>query len=129
MEYAIETKNLVKHYNHGKVHAVNGLNLKIRKGEIYAFIGANGSGKTTTIDMLSGVLMPTAGEMYILGLEQPKNRKKISHYIGIAPQDYSLLQNYSAYKNVKSKKLVKICSKSSIYEKNEMWWLKSYPVG
>jgi ABC-2 type transport system ATP-binding protein len=100
MEYAIETKNLIKHYNHGKVHAVNGLNLKIRKGEIYAFIGANGSGKTTTIDMLSGVLMPTAGEMYIFGLEQPKYRKKISHYIGIAPQDYSLYFDLSVWENL-----------------------------
>ncbi len=98
--YAIETQNLVKHYNKGKVKAVNGLDLRIKKGEIYAFIGANGSGKTTTIDMLSGVLMPTAGEMSILGLSQPKNRKKIAKYIGIAPQEYALYFDLTVWENI-----------------------------
>lgn len=100
MEYAIETKNLVKHYNKGKVHAVNGLDLKIRRGEIYAFIGANGCGKTTTIDMLSGVLMPTSGEMKVWDMEQPKKRKTISMYIGIAPQEYSLYLDLSVWENI-----------------------------
>ncbi len=100
MEYAIETKGLVKHYNNGKIHAVNGLDLKIRKGEIYAFIGANGSGKTTTIDMLSGVLMPTAGDIRIWGLSQPKYRKQIARYIGIAPQEYSLYLDLSVWENI-----------------------------
>ncbi|MHA1975586.1 MAG: ABC transporter ATP-binding protein [Candidatus Hodarchaeales archaeon] len=98
--YAVETRNLVKHYNKGKVKAVNGLDLRIQKGEIYAFIGANGSGKTTTIDMLSGVLMPTAGEMNILGMSQPKNRKKISSYIGIAPQEYALYFDLTVWENI-----------------------------
>ena len=100
MSYAIETKNLVKHYNKGRVHAVNGLDLKIRSGEIYAFIGANGSGKTTTIDMLSGVLTPTAGEITILGLSQPAQRKRIANYIGIAPQEYSLYLDLTVWENM-----------------------------
>ena len=90
MELAIETLDLHKIYKRDKVHAVNGINLKIRRGEIYAFIGANGSGKTTTIDMLSGILNPTSGEINIWGMQQPKDLKRISPYIGIAPQDYSL---------------------------------------
>ncbi len=98
--YAVETRNLVKHYNKGKVKAVNGLDLRIKKGEIYAFIGANGSGKTTTIDMLSGVLMPTAGEMKILGMSQPKYRKKIASYIGIAPQEYALYLDLTVWENI-----------------------------
>ena len=98
--YAVETRNLVKHYNKGKVKAVNGLDLRIKKGEIYAFIGANGSGKTTTIDMLSGVLMPTAGEMKILGMSQPKHRKKIASYIGIAPQEYALYLDLTIWENI-----------------------------
>ena len=98
--FAVETRNLVKHYNKGKVKAVNGLDLRIKKGEIYAFIGANGSGKTTTIDMLSGVLMPTAGEMIIWGMKQPKNRKKIAKYIGIAPQEYALYQDLTVWENI-----------------------------
>ena len=98
--FAIETRDLVKHYNKGRVKAVNGLDLRIKKGEIYAFIGANGSGKTTTIDMLSGVLMPTAGEMNVWGMEQPKNRKKIARYIGIAPQEYALYLDLSVWENI-----------------------------
>ena len=98
--YAIETRNLVKHYNKGKVKAVNGLDLRIKKGEIYAFIGANGSGKTTTIDMLSGVLMPTAGEMNIWGMSQPKHRKKIASYVGIAPQEYALYSDLTTWENI-----------------------------
>lgn len=99
-DYAIETKNLVKYYNHGKVHAVNGLDLKIRKGEIYAFIGANGCGKTTTVDMISGVLMPTSGDICILGMKQPAKRKWISNYIGIAPQEYSIYLDLSVWENL-----------------------------
>ena len=101
MEYAIETRNLVKHYSKGTVKAVNGLDLKIRKGEIYAFIGANGSGKTTTIDMISGVLLPTSGEMTVWGMDQPKYRKKISRYLGIAPQEYSVYSDLSVWENIK----------------------------
>ena len=100
MEYAIEITNLVKHYDKGKVKAVNGLDLKIRNGEIYAFIGANGCGKTTSIDMLSGVLMPTSGNMMIWGMEQPKHRKEISRYIGIAPQEYSLYFDLTVWENI-----------------------------
>jgi ABC-2 type transport system ATP-binding protein len=100
MDYAIETINLVKHYNKGKVHAVNGIDLKVKKGEIYAFIGANGCGKTTTIDMLSGILIPTSGEMKIWGIEQPEHRKKLSHYIGIAPQEYALYTDLTTLENM-----------------------------
>ncbi|MCY3412655.1 MAG: ABC transporter ATP-binding protein [Candidatus Heimdallarchaeota archaeon] len=100
MEYAIEISGLVKHYNKGKVKAVNGLDLKVKKGEIYAFIGANGCGKTTTIDMLSGVLMPTDGQMKIWGLNQPKDRKIITRYIGIAPQEYSLYLDLTCWENL-----------------------------
>ena len=100
MEYAIETTNLVKHYNKGQVLAVNGIDLKVKKGEIYAFIGANGSGKTTTIDMLSGILVPTSGEMKIWGIEQPQHRKKLAHYIGIAPQEYALYTDLTTKENM-----------------------------
>ena len=100
MDYAIETLNLVKHYNKGKVQAVNGINLKVHKGEIYAFIGANGSGKTTTVDMLSGILMPTSGTIKIWGMDQPKKRKILSHYIGIAPQEYALYMDLTVRENI-----------------------------
>ncbi len=100
-EYAIETKDLVKIYKTGKVKAVDGLNLRIKKGEIYALIGANGSGKTTSLNMISGALFPTSGSISVLGYEIPKYRRFITNYIGIAPQDYSICFDLSLEENVR----------------------------
>ena len=100
-DFLIETQNLVKIYKQGNVKAVDGLNLKIHEGEIYAFIGANGSGKTTTIKMLTGMLDPTSGLIRVFGLTQPKNRKIIARDIGIAPQDYSLYNDLTTYENIR----------------------------
>ncbi len=101
IEYAIETQDLVKIYKTGKVQAVNGLNLQIKKGEIYALIGANGSGKTTSINMISGALFPTSGTIKVLGHEIPRNRRLITNYIGLAPQDYSIYEDLSLEENVR----------------------------
>ncbi len=65
MNPVIETDHLVKRY--GSVTAVDGLSLRVDKGEIYAFLGLNGAGKTTTIRMLLGMVKPTAGEARVLG--------------------------------------------------------------
>jgi ABC-2 type transport system ATP-binding protein len=65
MNTAIETNNLVKRY--GDVTAVDGLSLRVAKGEIYAFLGLNGAGKTTTIRLLLGMVKPTSGEARVLG--------------------------------------------------------------
>ena len=100
-EYVIETQNLVKIYKTGKVKAVDGLNLKIKKGEIYALIGANGSGKTTSLNMIAGALFPTDGQIKVLGYEVPKNRRFITNYIGVAPQDYSIFYDLSLEENVR----------------------------
>jgi ABC-2 type transport system ATP-binding protein len=97
----IETQDLVKVYSQGKVKAVDKLNLRIKKGEIYAFIGANGSGKTTSLNMLTGVLRPTSGKIKILGFDIPKMRHKAAKYIGIAPQEYSIYQDLTVLENIK----------------------------
>ena len=100
-EYAIETKDLVKIYKTGKVKAVDGLNLRIKKGEIYALIGANGSGKTTSLNMITGALFPTSGSITVLDHEIPDNRRLITNYIGVAPQDYSICFDLSLEENVR----------------------------
>jgi ABC-2 type transport system ATP-binding protein len=63
----ISTDRLTKHY--GDVHAVDGLDLHVRRGEIYAFLGRNGAGKTTTIRMLLGLVRPTSGRVTVLGTD------------------------------------------------------------
>ncbi|MFW9852478.1 MAG: ABC transporter ATP-binding protein [Candidatus Thorarchaeota archaeon] len=111
-EYVIETQDLVKIYKTGKVKAVDGLNLRIKKGEIYALIGANGSGKTTSLNMISGALFPTSGDIKVFGYEVPKNRRLISNYIGIAPQDYSVYEDLSLEENVRFFSLIYGMSKN-----------------
>jgi ABC-2 type transport system ATP-binding protein len=61
----IETAGLAKHY--GDVRAVDGIDLAVRRGEVYAFLGRNGAGKTTTIRMLLGLIRPTAGSVSVFG--------------------------------------------------------------
>jgi ABC-2 type transport system ATP-binding protein len=65
MDTAIETYQLVKRY--GNVTAVDGLSLRVNRGEVYAFLGLNGAGKTTTIRLLLGMIKPTSGKAYVLG--------------------------------------------------------------
>lgn len=99
-KYIIETSELTKIYKRGKVLAVNKLNLRIREGEIYALIGANGSGKTTTINMLTGALFPTSGTIHVLGYEVPKHRRYVAQYIGVAPQEYSVYLDLTVRENI-----------------------------
>jgi ABC-2 type transport system ATP-binding protein len=65
MESAIQTRGLTKHF--GPVRAVDGVDLMVRRGEVFGFLGPNGSGKTTTIGMLLGLIHPTAGEVKLFG--------------------------------------------------------------
>jgi len=85
----IYTENLTKHF--GSVHAVEGVNLKIEKGEIFGFLGLNGAGKTTTIRLLLGMITPTSGNAYIKNEKvSPSNRKiwgKIGYMVEV-PYSY-----------------------------------------
>ncbi len=65
MNEVIHTENLTKHY--GELHAAEAVNLNIKQGEIYGFLGLNGAGKTTTIRMLLGMIRPTSGITYLFG--------------------------------------------------------------
>lgn len=67
MKFAIETSGLSKYF--GTVHAVDGVGLRVRPGEVYGFLGLNGAGKTTTIRLLLGMIRPTAGTVRVL--DQP----------------------------------------------------------
>ena len=79
----IETKNLTKNY--GSLTALNDLNLKIQKGDIFGFIGPNGAGKTTTMRILVTLLEPTRGTAFINGLNVLKDGKKVRRIVGYMP--------------------------------------------
>lgn len=88
----ITLKNLTKTY--GSFTAVNGVSLEIPTGGIFAFLGVNGAGKTTTIRMMTGILRPTSGEIYLGGfdlLADPIQAKSITGYIPDRPNLYPKL--------------------------------------
>ncbi|MCL6439059.1 MAG: ATP-binding cassette domain-containing protein [Rubrobacteraceae bacterium] len=73
----VETRNLTKRY--GRINAVDGLDLTVRRGEVYGFLGPNGAGKTTTLRMLLGLVRPTSGSASVLGGEPgaPEGLKRV----------------------------------------------------
>lgn len=81
---AIEAKALTKHY--GDVVAVEGLDLQIDSGTVYGFLGPNGSGKTTTMRMLTSLTRPTSGEAVVAGVPI-FNRKRLIDHIGYLPEE------------------------------------------
>jgi len=91
----VEIKDLVKRY--GNNTAVNGINLKIEKGEIFGLLGPNGAGKSTTINMICGLLTPTSGEISILG----GNIEKMKDKLGYVPQSLAVYNEFSAYENLR----------------------------
>ncbi len=91
----------MKVYKEGGIRAVDGLNLRVRTGEIYALIGANGSGKSTAVNMMTGALAPTSGTVRVLGMEMPGDRQAASVHIGVAPQEYSLYSDLTVEQNVR----------------------------
>ena len=89
---AIRTVGLTKRY--GSVTAVDGIELDVPPGDIYGFLGPNGSGKTTTVRMLLGLVLPTAGTVEVLGARIPKHARSVLHRVGAlveAPAAYGHL--------------------------------------
>lgn len=81
----IEIKNLTKSF--GEVKAVNGISLKVKKGELFAFLGVNGAGKSTTIDIMCGLLARDGGKVVIDGVDIDDDMKAVSSKIGVVFQN------------------------------------------
>ncbi|MGI3785811.1 MAG: ABC transporter ATP-binding protein [Janthinobacterium lividum] len=76
----IRTRTLTKRY--GELRAVDAVDLEVDEGAVYGFLGANGSGKTTTVRMLLGLVLPTAGEVEVLGEPMPASRATVLPQVG-----------------------------------------------
>ncbi|MEI3599414.1 MULTISPECIES: ABC transporter ATP-binding protein [unclassified Oceanobacillus] len=114
MEYIVETSNLSKRF--GKDLAVEGLNMKISKGEIYGFLGPNGAGKTTTIRMLLGLMKPTSGRIRIFGQDIKQQRKNILAKVGSLVENPSYYPHLTAYENLEALRKIIGVPKQRIYE-------------
>jgi ABC-2 type transport system ATP-binding protein len=95
---AVQTFKLVKEFD-GLV-AVNGVDLEIKKGELFSLLGPNGAGKTTTIRMLCCLLKPTRGTASILGYDIAKEPFKVKELIGVSPQDTILSEHLNCWENL-----------------------------
>jgi ABC-2 type transport system ATP-binding protein len=100
MNAIIETNSLVKRY--GSVTAVDGLSLRVERGEIYAFLGLNGAGKTTTIRMLLGMVKPTFGEAHVLGARIRVGGKKPWDSVGYLVETADAYPELSVRENLEA---------------------------
>lgn len=95
---SITTHELTKKY--GENVAVNNLNLRVKKGELFALLGVNGAGKTTTIKMLSCLIKPTSGDAILLGDSIVSNPYAIKKKTNISPQETAVAENLSVLENL-----------------------------
>lgn len=95
---AIRTRGLTKRF--GRLTAVDHVDLGIPRGSIYGFLGPNGSGKTTTIRMLAGLLLPSEGDIRVLDLSIPRDAEALKRRIGYMTQSFSLYEDLSVMENL-----------------------------
>jgi ABC-2 type transport system ATP-binding protein len=98
MPVAVEARELTKTYGH--LVAVDKLSLQIDEGEVLAFLGPNGSGKTTTIRMLCGIITPTSGQGRVLGFDIATQSEAIKARIGYMSQRFSLYEDLTVRENL-----------------------------
>lgn len=98
-ETVITARGLTKSFKGFK--AVDGLDLTIERGMIYGFLGPNGSGKTTAMRMLTGLLTPSAGSVEVLGMSVPRDAEALKYHIGYMTQTFSLYGDLTVMENLK----------------------------
>lgn len=108
MNPIIQVKNLTKQYK--EVTAVDGISFQVEKGELFGFLGINGAGKSTTINMLCTVFAPTAGDIEICGLKAGKDDEEIRRRIGVVYQNNCLDERLTVKEN--------LFIRGSLYETN-----------
>lgn len=96
---AIEVLHLEKRF--GNFIAVNKISFYVRRGEIFGFLGSNGSGKSTTIRMLCGIITPTSGSGKVAGFDIIRQPEEIKQAIGYMSQKFSLYEDLTPYENLR----------------------------
>src|SRR5437868_10333348 len=95
---AIVARGLTRRF--GNVVAVDNLDLSVARAQVYGFLGPNGSGKSTTIRMLCGLLLPSAGEIEVLGYKIPQQAEELKRRIGYMTQKFSLYEDLTVAENL-----------------------------
>lgn len=97
-EFAIQTQGLRKSF--GDVTAVDGLDLAVRRGEIFGLVGPDGAGKTTTLRLLTGVLLPSAGRAEVAGFDVVTAPEEVKARIGYLSQRFNLYGDLTVWENI-----------------------------
>lgn len=98
MKDAIVCESLTRRF--GKLTAVDGVTFTVRQGEVMGFVGPNGSGKTTTIRMLCGLLPPTAGSAHVMGFDVARQPEQVKSRLGYMSQRFALYEELTARENL-----------------------------
>jgi ABC-2 type transport system ATP-binding protein len=98
-ESVIEVIDLVKRYN--KMAAVDGISFKIKKGEVFAFLGPNGAGNTTTVEIIEGIRKATSGKVVMFGKDITLNTSGAKDRIGVLPQEFSSFDKLTVSETVR----------------------------
>ncbi|MDQ0149964.1 ABC transporter ATP-binding protein [Eubacterium multiforme] len=119
----LKTKNLSKKF--GKIYSINNMNMTIEKGDVYGFVGKNGSGKTTTLRLITSLILPSSGEIYLFGENIKSCGVLIKSRIGAVIENPAFHPNLSAYDNLEFYRIQKgIVDKNIIDKSLEMVNLK-----
>jgi len=97
-ELVIETSGITRRF--GKLTAVDGVDLSVRRGEVFGFLGPNGAGKSTLIRMLVGLMSPSEGSAKVLGCTLPKEAEKLRTEVGYMTQRFSLYEDLTIEENL-----------------------------
>lgn len=97
-EYVVDVHHLYKSFN--RKPAVVDVSLQVKRGEIFGFLGPNGSGKTTTIRMICGLMTPDSGSGQCLGYDIIRDSRRIKRLVGYVPQTFSLYQDLTVRENL-----------------------------
>ncbi|MCZ7574389.1 MAG: ATP-binding cassette domain-containing protein [Ardenticatenaceae bacterium] len=97
-DFMIEARGLTRHYK--TIKAVRGIDLAVRRGELFGIVGPDGAGKTTTIQMLAGLLTPTAGEARVAGVDVVRQAGRLGGKIGYMSEGFTLYGSLSIEENL-----------------------------
>lgn len=124
-ELVIKARGLTKRF--GDFTAVDSLDLSVQRSEVFGFLGPNGCGKSTTIRMLCGLLLPSAGEIEVLGYKIPQDAEALKRRIGYMTQKFSLYEDLSVIENLQFLAAVqglgKAAARARIDELLQRYWL------
>jgi ABC-2 type transport system ATP-binding protein len=113
-DFAVEALDIVRTFKDGEVRALDGVTLRVARGEVFGLLGPNGSGKTTMVRILSTILAPTSGVALVNGVDVVKNPQAVRRSIGLAGQNATVDENLTGFENLRMIGLLNHLDKSFV---------------